>query len=314
MRAGPSRWRLGRRGGRIATWIALLALAAGCSGGTDPVNRLKARLQLKEGNRSYLAGQYESAVRSYDMALHYVPQLAPACLHRAYSLEALSRASERLAERQRLAAEAVDSFEKYLDMIDHGAVGLDSRAPGRERIEERILTLLVASEQPDEAIRHLQARHAKDPRDTSALEMLSRLEIECGRLDEALRWQRKRVELAPQDADALYGLGTFVWLLTYRDAGLDSAKRAALLDEGLAALQRALEIRPDDYETLIYVNLLYREKAKHADGDRERNEFEVRAKTFRDRALAVRRMAADPAPSDRETSQATSEVSGCSRA
>jgi tetratricopeptide (TPR) repeat protein len=281
--------RRGRKRGQLVAWIAVLVLVAGCSGGANPVNRLKARVQLKNGNVRYLAGQYEQAIRNYDAALRYVPRLAPAYLNRAYSKEALTRVSGNPQTKQALAAEAVDSFQKYLGLLDHGAIGLDSKSPGPERIEEHILTLLVDSQQIDQAVAHLQARFDRNPRDVSALEMLSRLELERGQLDAAMEWQRKRVEVAPQDPDAQYSLGAFVWLMSYRDAGMDPAKRAALLDEGMAALQRAIAIRPDDFETLIYVNLLYLEKAKYAATDAERGAFEAQAKVFRDRALALRK-------------------------
>ena len=291
MRKRSSGWRDRRRERHVA-WVAVLALVAGCSGGANPVNRLKARLQLKEGNLSYLDGRYEEAIRSYDTALRYVPRLAPASLHRAYSQEALSRTSGSLPERQRLATEAVRSFETYLSLIEHGAVGSDEKAPGRGRVEEHILTLLIESEQIDQAIAHLQARHERDPRDASALELLSRLEMDRGNLDAALVWQRKRMEAEPQDPDALYSLGAFVWLMSYRDPGMDRERRLALLDEGLASLRRAIEIRPDDFETLIYINLLYLEKAKYVAGEAERSEFEAQSRAFRERALALRKTTA----------------------
>jgi tetratricopeptide (TPR) repeat protein len=276
---------------RLGAWIAILALAAGCSDGTSPVDRLKARVQLKKGNLSYQAGEYKDAIRSYDRALRYAPQLAAACLNRAYSQEALSRVGGSPQERQSLATEAVSSFETYLSLIDRGAVGSDPHAPGRERIEEHILTLLLDSQQIDKAISHLQERYQKDPSDASALEVLSRLEMERGNLDEAMGWQRKRVEAKPQSPDAQYSLGAFAWLMSYRDTGMDLGKRTGLLDEGMEALRRALELRPDDFETLIYINLLYLEMAKYAVEETARSEFTAQAKTFRERALALRKTA-----------------------
>ncbi len=290
--------RLNRGRVHAAEWAAvlvLIAMIAGCSSEANPVNRIRARLALKKGNLSYLAGQYQDAVARYDAALRMVPRLAQASLNRAYSQEALFRASSDPQQRQQLATAAVASFDEYLGILARGAVGDASHAPAPSRIEEHILTLLVDSHQTDQAIARLRARYEKDPHDTSALGMLSRLDMERGNLDEAMDWQRKRVAAAPQDPDAQYSLGAFVWLLSYRDKEMDPAKRAPLLDEGMAALQKALELRPDDFETLIYINLLYIEKAKYAASDVQRAEFEAQAKTFRDRALALRKAPADTA-------------------
>jgi tetratricopeptide (TPR) repeat protein len=287
--------RLSRR--RVVAWIAvsasLLAIASGCSGSANPVNRLKARLQLKHGNVSYLAGEYGAAILSYDAALRYVPELAVAHLNRAYSQEALARSGSGLAERQRLATAAAASFGSYLDLIDRGRGVAGEKAPSRERIEEHILSLLIDSQQIDQAIAHLQARFERNPHDASALEMISRLEMDRGNLDAALEWQRKRLEAAPQDPDASYSLGAFAWLVSYRDAGMDLARRIPLLDEGLSALQHALDMRPNDFETLIYVNLILLEKAKYVPDEAQCVEFRAQAKMYRDRALALRKAAAD---------------------
>jgi tetratricopeptide (TPR) repeat protein len=292
MRRHSQGWR-GQGPGRLVVWMAVLAFASGCSGSANPVNRLKARVRLKEGNLSYLAGEYGKAIQSYDAALHLVPHLAPALLNRAYSQEALFRVAQASEERQKLADEAVGSFATYLTLVASGPVGLDSKAPGPERIEEHILTLLVESQQIDKAVDRLQMRVEKDPRDATALEMLSRLELERGNLDQAAAWQRKRVEAEPKNADAQYGLGAFMWLMSYRDPAMNLDKRMGLLEEGVAALQRANELRPDDFETLIYINLLYREMAKYAVKDADRSTFEAQAQDFRDRALKLRKASPD---------------------
>ncbi len=272
--------------------------------------RLKARIELKNGNFAYLAGRYDAAIHRYDKALAYVPQLAPACLNRAYSQEALFRLSSGKEERRKLAMDAVASFQAYQSLLENGALGLDAKAPDAQRVEEHILTLLVDSGQADQAVAHLEGRVTRNPRDTSALEMLSRLEMEAGRLDRAMDWQRKRVAVEPDNPDAQYSLGAFTWLRSYRDASLDPTGRNALLDEGMTALQRALQLRQDDFETLIYINLLYIEKAKCAHGDAERAAFEAQAKTYRDRALASRKSTTERTSDAPETNPAPSGGQG----
>src|SRR5678809_691850 len=70
--------------------VAWLVPVTGCGGFS---NRLAARLDLKKGNERYLAGDYRGAIQHYDEAVSRVPTLAPAYLNRAYSQEALFRAS-----------------------------------------------------------------------------------------------------------------------------------------------------------------------------------------------------------------------------
>jgi tetratricopeptide (TPR) repeat protein len=272
--------------GRLVVWVAILALAAGASG----CGRLKARLQLKDGNQSYLDGDYNAAISHYNKAIRYVPNYAPAYLNMAYSQEALFRAAEADTTKKRLASESMDSFKKYIDLLGHGGVAVDPKGPNRERLEEHILTLLIDSQQYDQAVSYLEDRLNQDPRDIASMELLSRLEMDRGQWDQALEWQRKKVELQPDNPDAQYALGAFVWLYSYRNPGLDPQKRAALLDEGTAALEKALQLRPDDFESLIYINLVYLEKAKYTDNETEKAALQAKAAEFRNRALALRKI------------------------
>jgi len=243
---------------------------------------------MKEGNRSYLRGDYAAAIERYDAALRSVPRLPAAYLDRAYSEEALFRSATDSTERERLATEGVRSFQSYVETSAAPGARRDSNALDREQVEERILTLLIDSQQGDAAIAHLQDRVRSEPRDLAAYELLGQLEAESGRMQPALQAHRDAIAALPDKPEAYYDLGAFVWQLSYRDAGMPAAQRAPILDEGISALTKALELRPDDPETLVYLNLLDLEKAKCAANAAERAAFEAQAKTYRDRALALR--------------------------
>lgn len=290
---------------------AAIAATALLPAGTSPLARLQARLHLKEGNRQYLVARYEEAIRCYDLALEREPRCASACLNRAYSLEGLCRMEENLEECQELTIRAVGAFERYLDLegdrgrpapsgqpVLSGGAARQERAalegrpafrehPGRERIEEHILALWIGSRMHDQAVAHLEARWQRDPGRASTLDMLARLEVECGRPEEALRWQRLRIDATPNDPEALCNLGVLAWRTIHEDDGLESGRREALLGEGFEALERALALHPDHVEALMCRNLLFREKAKHARGDAERIECESQARMAFERALSL---------------------------
>src|SRR5258706_7184062 len=142
-----------RRGDRQAGhgWLAQIAaglalwLLAGCGGGPGPVERLRARLDLKHGNLSYLRGDYKLAISNYDDALRHAPDLASAHLNRAYSFVALFRAALSPEERKQLAAQAVESFEKYLRLVEAKGASPGAGSPDRDRVEQHILTLYLDS-------------------------------------------------------------------------------------------------------------------------------------------------------------------------
>ncbi|HEX6790413.1 MAG TPA: hypothetical protein VF247_03805 [Candidatus Krumholzibacteria bacterium] len=262
--------------------MALLLMLSGC-GVTD---RLNARLDLKKGNQSYLAGEYRDAVAHYDHALARVPTLSRAYLNRAYSQEAMFRASESLDERRALADSAAASFLKYAELAEAGHGAGDSKAPKRERIDEHVLTLYLDSLQPSKASDLLARRLREHPNDMASLQMLANLAVEQGNLDEALRWHRRRVELAPDEPEGHVALAVMAWDFSNHNMVADSL-RTPLLDEGVKNAERAIELKPDYFEALVYANLLYREKAKYATTDAERAEYEKRYTEYQERARQV---------------------------
>ena len=271
---------------RIATMscaaLVLLALS-GCEAGG---NRLRARLELKKGNLSYLAGDHKTALEHYGRAIVHVPALSRAHLNRGYAEVALFRISVDPGERRALADSAVASFERYLQLVAAGHRD-GGEMPSTDHIEEHMLTLYLESAQQTKAMALLQARLERHPQDMATLQQLGNLAVGQGDLDAALRWHRRRIELEPESPEGYYALGVMAWQFSYHGRVSDE-RRPALLDEGLQDVQRALELRPDYYEALIYANLLYREKAKHAASEVERAGYEKLYTEFEARAREVR--------------------------
>ena len=265
----------------LAAVIAAMCIvpAPGCG----VSNRIKARLDLKKGNERYLAGDYHGAITHYDQAVARVPTLAPAYLNRAYSQEKLFRASETLDERQALADSAAVAFEKYRTLVEAGHSAPDTHV---ERVEEHLLTLYLDSQQPDKAVQVLEQRLQSHPQDMSSLQMLANLSMDLGDYDNSMRWHRRRIELAPDNAEGYVALAVAAWRFSNRNLVPDD-QRMTLLDEGVRAADHALQLRPDYYEALIYANLLYREKAKYATSDTQKAEYEKRYTEYQERARQV---------------------------
>lgn len=259
---------------------ALLLLAVGCE-------RLQARIDLKHGNESYLSGDYRAAIGFYDRAVGRVPTLSRAYLNKAYSQVALFRASVDFDERRTLADSAATSFLRYRELAESGHTADDDDVPDPERIDQHVLTLYLDTAQTDKAIALLEARLHSHPRDMAALQMLANLAVEQGDLETALRWHRHRLQIEADQPEAYHALAVMVWRFSHGDQ-IPEEQRDALLDEGMRAAERAIELRPDYYEALIYANLLYREKARFAKTDAEKAEYEARYLEFEERARQVR--------------------------
>jgi hypothetical protein len=67
------------------------------------------------------------------------------------------------------------------------------------------------------------------------------------------------------------------------------------IDEGLTALGKALEIRPDYFDAMEYQNLLWREKAKFEKDETKKAELNRQANQVAQKALALRLKAQEEA-------------------
>ncbi len=126
----------------------------------------------------------------------------------------------------------------------------------------------------------------------AAIASLASLKLNMKKFEDARTWYRRLAEVNPASADAWYSLGFIAWARWYpvyqkarQQAGMKpedpgplpgAAERAELgrqwqpvLDEGLSALQRALEIDPDYSDAMAYMNLLIRERADLRDSQTE---------------------------------------------
>jgi len=264
---------------RSLALVVVMFIAAGCGGG-DPISRMRARAQLKQGNESYQRGEHARAVEHFDAALRLVPNFSGAHLGRAYSQVARFRSTVDPAERRRLADEAIASFDAYLRTAPSRP---EAGQPSRERIEQLMMTLYIQSEQSPKAMQRLTDRLESDPQDSATLQMLANIAGDAGDVEGALRWLRRRIEVEPHSAAAHHALGAFAWQIV-TSGRVDAARVDALLDEGLRAELEAVRLLPSSFEMLTYANLLYREKASRAPDAAARTEFERQADDLLQRA------------------------------
>jgi tetratricopeptide (TPR) repeat protein len=126
---------------------------------------------------------------------------------------------------------------------------------------------------------------ASNPQDLEALHQVAALQRNIKRFEEALVTERKIVAIDPNDADARYTIGVLKWTNAYKfavqtladeslqDDGNGNARMSAascaalvahntvLVDDGIAELTGAVEIRPAYDDAMQYLNLMYRRRA-----------------------------------------------------
>jgi tetratricopeptide (TPR) repeat protein len=109
------------------------------------------------------------------------------------------------------------------------------------------------------------------------------------RFDQAIDILQKCTSLKPQEAEGYQKIATFFWDKAYRDPTLGDEQKEAYAEKGLQAVDKALELKPEYFEAMIYKGLLYRVKATVAKNPRLRDEYLQEAQNQQKRALELKK-------------------------
>jgi tetratricopeptide (TPR) repeat protein len=142
-------------------------------------------------------------------------------------------------------------------------------------------------------------------------------------LEEAKKWNVRRIEADPRDAEAYYYLGVINWAAAFppiRAARADQKMKAdepgpikdakvrndlkekygQVIDQGMENLNKCLQHDKENEDAMSYLNLLYREKANLEDSADAAKDDIAKAEDWSNKSLDMRRMKATR-PAKKET-------------
>jgi tetratricopeptide (TPR) repeat protein len=260
---------MGRSVVLLAIFVGLAAASAGCT-------KVEARGLAKQGNELYRAGKFDLALAKFEQAARLDPDLPLLHLHAGYAAMSLASASEGPTS-VKYSKKAADAFRRYMKL-----------APDDDRGPKFYLQTLLDAGRAQEAIKFLEGQHRKNPRDVKVVSSLGQVASKAGDFKSALKWYEKRAALLPGEAKARYLIGTVCWEHLYKNKGVVGAARVQIADRGIAALEQAIELEPaTPGESLTYINLLYRERAKGQDDPAVKERDMAKAREYYEKAVAA---------------------------
>ncbi|MFN2385135.1 MAG: tetratricopeptide repeat protein [Thermoanaerobaculia bacterium] len=263
---------------RVAVTALLLLLVAGISG----CNKLKAKQEIKKGNEFARAQQYQTALASYQEALRLDPNEKR--LHKSigYAYMGMYQPGSKHVKDLEIAGKAIEHLKIYVDTV-----------PEDRKAREVLLSMYLATERYDEAVGFYQAMLKEDPKDTRAMGSMASIYFKRGDFDQGVEWLKRRIAAEPPDTrpEVYHLIGAQAWDRSYNYPNIDPMERARIVDQGLEALNEAMKLRPDYFEALSYINLLYREKAKMETDPVRQQEYIAQADQYRAQAMEMRKKA-----------------------
>jgi tetratricopeptide (TPR) repeat protein len=272
-----------RRVVALSSLLVVAVLGGGC-------NQLKARQEIKKGNDFFKAGQYQTALAAYQDALRLDP--GEKKLHKNIGLAYMGmyQPGSKHPKDLEYAAKAIEHLKIYTEAY-----------PSDRKAREFLVSMYLATERYDDAIAFYQQLVQENPKDTKAMQSIAQMYFKKGDVDNALKWLHRRLdaETSPEaKAEVYYFIGVQAWDRSYNFPDINPVERARIVDEGIDALNKALQVKPDYFEALSYLNLLYREKAKIEADPAKKQEYVDTANKYLQQALELRKksMATTPTP------------------
>ena len=254
--------------------LGLVALAApGC-------NKFKAKQLIRTGNAHYKAQQYDEALKAYLEAQALDPNEIRLDKFVAMGYMALYNPGSTHPKDQEALSKSIEHFKKYL-----------AAKPDDDKAARYLVTTYMNSQKYDDAITYFKELVEKHPDDAQAVQTIAMLYARKGDFENSLAWQKKRVELEPNNAEAWYTIGVTCWDTAYHVVPdqLPADRRKQIIDLGMSALEKSLTLRPDYFEAMLYVNLLYREYAKLENDPAKIADYRAKADEWQKKALEIRK-------------------------
>jgi predicted Zn-dependent protease len=313
--------------GLSLTATALALIVALAAVGCGKVNQLKGAKAYKAANAAYQTQDYKKAADLYQEAIEAdpdYPAFAPAYFFLGNSLDNLWKPSKKGdAENDKLLQDAVKNYQLAADKLmasdnpeykKYGKLALQYlvAAYGTEKLDdagkaEPILQNMIKLDPSDTANYFMLARlyddagepaegeriyiAAKDakPNDPAVYMSLAAHYNQLGQFDKTIAALEARAAKEPDNPEAFQTIASYYWDKANKDSRLKDAEKRDYVLKGIASVDRALQIKPDYAEGMVYKGLLLRLQANLEKDPAKQQQLIKDAIGLHDRAEDIRK-------------------------
>jgi hypothetical protein len=232
---------------KAGTGALLLLLAAAFTG----CSSVKEHMAIKDAAKDYKAQKYLDAAGKFETAITLNPSRYENYKHLGYCYWSLIEPGSTQPKDLEYTGKALDAFGKYLE----------SNPEDGDKIQDYLINLYVNSNRLDQGIAYYEGFLQKNPKDARILTTLALLYGKKGDFAKSLDYSTRKADMTPTDASGYVFIGALCWQRSYQKVDEPEA-RAQVVDKGSQALDKALAINPENFEGLLYKNLILRQKSE----------------------------------------------------
>jgi tetratricopeptide (TPR) repeat protein len=271
----------------VGTAIILAVTLSACG----QLANLRARQSLKDANALYQSANYKEAVAKYEEVIQRDPNINTVVyFYLGNSYDNLYKPSSKGGgPNPDMLTKAIANYKIDIER---------EQDPKMKKLSLQYLASAYGSDKlndPSLAEPVVQQMIQLDPTDTTSYFALERIYEDAGNLDEAEKvlmkakdsqpkqsvvyqqlagyYQRQgefdklidavqqRAVIEPANPEAHYSIASYYWDEAYRDTRLTEAKKREYAQKGLDSADKALQLKPDYIEAIVYKGLLIRIQA-----------------------------------------------------
>jgi tetratricopeptide (TPR) repeat protein len=314
-----------------AACLALIAGLGLALAGCGQLGQIRGMKAYKDGNKLYAGSDWKAAIEKYEDTIALDPDntlqtctIGPGCVYfyLANSYDNLYRpvkrgeaANDELLNKAianyKLASEKITQDEKmrtlsleYL-VASYGPEKLNDPTSA-EPVVKRMIEL-----NPNEPTNYfalgkiyedsgeyelaeqmfLKGRDAK-PNDPTVYTVLAGYYNRQGDFAKTIATLNERIKIEPNNPEAHYTVAQYFWDKAFRDFRLSDKEKMGFVQDGLQAIDKAIQINPNYMEAITYKGLLFRLQANLEKDPKKQQQLLKDASVLADRANELRKKAA----------------------
>ncbi len=310
-----------------AVGVALLTTLSVAIAGCSQVGMLKGKMAFRDANGLYQSQDYRAAAAKYEETLTECRAGAPDCTHPALtaayfflanSYDNMYRPARRgEAGNDELLTKAIANYKKSAELetapnIKRLALDYLVSAYGPDKLNdpsqaEPILLNMIELD-PKESSSYfglaniyeqsgdyeraeqmlVKAREMR-PNDPAVYMQLAGFYNRQGEFGKTMESLNARAEHEPTNPEAYYTVGTYYYEKAFRDFTISDAEKAKYVQSGMEAVDKAVQLKPDYHEALVYKGLLLRVQARIEKVPARQQALLKEADEIRNRALEIQK-------------------------
>lgn len=239
--------------------------------------KVQARIQIRDANDAYQREDYATALKHYQRARQIDGNSFPD-LDRmiGYSLIGLYVPEDKSPANVKNADTAAVELRKYL-----------RKRPDDHIAREALINLYLNAERTTDAINYFKEWLKTHPNDIEAVRSVATLYSKQGDFNESLNWYEKITLLDARNPEAHYTYGVVCYEKVAKNPPADIAERLAIIARGQEALRKAISLKKDYFEAMVYLSLLYRQQAPLETDPAKQQQLVAEADRIRNEAIAI---------------------------